>query len=350
MFELLLYGTGLVGIFYLMAILSDEFFVPSLDAIAKRLNLPSDVAGATLMAVGSSAPELFTSFFAVFRADDLANVGAGTIVGSAIFNILVIIGASAMFRGARLTWQPIVRDALFYSASILLLLFVFWDGRVGINEAWMFVALYVVYIFAVVFWKKILPYDDVDIVDVEEQGDTHGAFKKLIITIIGFVVPRPRPFGNRYILTFLMSLVGIAALSHGLVESAVHMAAILQINPTIVALTILAAGTSIPDLLSSVIVARQGRGDMAVSNAIGSNIFDILFGLGFPWMLWLGIHGGYVSVATENLISSIILLFATVISILFVLIVRNWWLGRRAGIVLIGAYFTYLAYIIYPLL
>lgn len=72
--------------------------MPALDVIIDRLKLNSDVAGATFMAVGSSAPELFTSLFAVLKPGEHANVGAGTIVGSAIFNILVIIGASALFK------------------------------------------------------------------------------------------------------------------------------------------------------------------------------------------------------------------------------------------------------------
>lgn len=109
--------------FYLLAVICNEFFVESLDRISNKLKLSSDVAGATFMAMGSSAPELFTSLIAVLRdGGGHADVGAGTIVGSAIFNILVIIGASAAFKAAKLRWQPVVRDTLFYCLSILLLL------------------------------------------------------------------------------------------------------------------------------------------------------------------------------------------------------------------------------------
>lgn len=332
--------------FYLLAVICEEFFVPSLDKIAERLKMPSDVAGATFMAVGSSAPELFTSLFAIVKAGDHADVGAGTIVGSAIFNILVIIGASAAFRKAKLTWQPVIRDTIFYVFTIVALLYVFWDGKIILAEALLFIAMYAVYIILVINWKKFLPYKDVDpIIEIErevEENRLARMSKQLLSIVIPDVTTRPSLFP----LTFLVSISFLAALSYVLVESAVGLGDVLNINPTLIALTVLAAGTSIPDLLSSVIVAKQGRGDMAVSNAVGSNIFDILFCLGFPWIIVLLAKGGSIPVATENLLSSVFLLFATVLAILFILVVRKWTIGRRAGLFLIFLYVLYVGYTI----
>jgi K+-dependent Na+/Ca+ exchanger-like protein len=342
---LLVYILILALAFYLLAIICDEFFVPALDEISKRLKLPSDVAGATFMAVGSSAPELFTALFAVFRpGGEHADMGAGTIVGSAIFNILVIIGAAAMIKRAKLTWQPIVRDVFFYSISIIMLLVFFWDSVITLMEALYFLALYLIYLVAVVKWKKIFPYEDVEITEEPTNEDNSSKFTQIAKRILALVIPNCEKKPNLYIWTFTISILAIAVLSFGLVESAVMIGEILNINPTIIALTVLAGGTSIPDLISSVIVAKRGRGDMAVSNAIGSNIFDILFGLGFPWMLAILIKGETISVENENLIGSVVLLFATVLSVLFILIVRRWKIGRRSGIVLI---LIYVAYVIY---
>ncbi|MCD8484015.1 calcium/sodium antiporter [Candidatus Woesebacteria bacterium] len=341
----------LVITFYLLAVICDEFFVESLDHISNRLKLSSDVAGATFMAMGSSAPELFTSLIAVFRAGGgHADVGAGTIVGSAIFNILVIIGASAAFKTAKLRWQPVVRDTLFYSLSILLLLWAFWDARIVLTEAVLFIALYVAYLIAVVKWKKIFPYKDVDPIDIVEKESKKSELARVSKRLLRWTIPDSQKYPDRYLITFVMSIVWIAVLSFVLVESAVHLGEILHINPTIIALTVLAAGTSIPDLLSSVIVAKRGRGDMAVSNAVGSNVFDILFGLGVPWTLVLVFQGGYVPVANENLIGSVFLLFATVVAVFFLLVLRRWRIGPRAGWLLIGLYLMYLAYKIVPLL
>ena len=91
--------------FYLMAEVCDKYFVASLEKISKRLKLSPEAAGATFMAAGSSAPELFVSLMALFKPGEEA-MGAGTIVGSAIFNILVITGASLVVRQAFVIWQP----------------------------------------------------------------------------------------------------------------------------------------------------------------------------------------------------------------------------------------------------
>lgn len=337
----------LILAFYLLAVVCEEFFVGSLDEISKRLKLPSDVAGATFMAVGSSAPELFTSLFAVFRPGEHGDIGAGTIVGSAIFNILVIIGASAAFKRAKLTWQPVIRDTIFYVLTILLLFAVFWDGKVVFAEALIFVLGYALYVFTVVIWKKILPYKDTDIIEMVEEGQKKNAFAKASKQLLSFIIPDPVKKPNAFMLTFGISIILLAVLSYILVEAAVGIGDILRINPTIIALTVLAAGTSIPDLLSSIIVAKQGRGDMAVSNAVGSNIFDILFGLGFPWVLVFLLKGeSVISVGRDNLMSSVFLLLATVVAILFILITRNWTIGRKAGFLLILLYIAYLFYII----
>jgi len=342
----LLAVVGLFISFYLLAVICEEFFVPSLDKISEKLKLDSDVAGATFMAAGSSAPEFFTSLIAVFRPGGLEDIGSGTIVGSAIFNILVIIGVSALFKAVKLNWQPVIRDMIFYIFTIFLLLIVFWDGKIGISEALLFVLVYGVYILAVMNWKKLFPYKDVDPIDIFKKEESKNPFGLISQRLLSFVIPDVKRRPKMFVGTFVMSIMFIAGLSYTLVESVVVIAHFFQINPTFLALTVLAAGTSIPDLLSSIIVARQGRGDMAVSNAVGSNVFDILFGLGVPWLIVLGARGGHVRVGTENLLGSVFLLFSTVVTILFLLIVRRWRIGQRAGLLLVILYILYMAYTI----
>ena len=159
-----------------------------------------------------------------------------------------------------------------------------------------------------------------------------------------FVLEKIFPKSERYILTFVISILIIAGLSWVLVESAIEISAILKIPEAIVALTVLAIGTSVPDTISSVIVAKQGRGGMAISNAIGSNIFDILFGLGIPWLIVLAINGGTIPVSTENLYSSVVLLFATVFVIFFLFLLRRWHIGNKSGYFLILLYIAYLVW------
>ena len=88
-----------------------------------------------------------------------------------------------------------------------------------------------------------------------------------------------------YMLTFLMSIAWIGGLCTGMVQAATWIGCILGIDPIVMGITLLAVGTSVPDALGSMIVARAGEADMAIANAVGSNVFDILLGLGFPWML-----------------------------------------------------------------
>jgi K+-dependent Na+/Ca+ exchanger-like protein len=336
---------ALIITFYLLAVICDEYFVDSLDRISDKLKLSSDVAGATFMAVGSSAPELFTSFISVLKPGNHADIGSGTIVGSAIFNILVIIGASALFKRAKLNWQPVVRDTLFYSLSIVLLLLSFWDGKIVISESVLFISLYIGYIIAVINWRKFFPYkDQKNPIDVFEKGGQKSKLAIFSKKLLSCVIPDCNKQPKKYLLTFTISILLIGVLSYILVESAVFIGEAIHISPIIIALTVLAAGTSIPDLLSSIVVAKQGRGDMAISNAVGSNIFDILIGLGLPWMIILAFKGGSITVANENLLGSVFLLFATVLAVFFLLLVRRWTIGRKAGLLLIIFYLTYLGW------
>ena len=332
--------------FYLLARVCDDYFVDSLDRVAKDLKMSSDVAGATLMAIGSSAPEFFVSIISVLKPGDFAEIGIGTIVGSALFNLLVIIGASAMVRSTILTWQPVLRDSIFYSTSIIFLLWAFSDGQISMVEAGAFIIVYIIYVVSVMNWRKILKYEDDSQDELENNSDSFSSSWMLIFKPFDILLSKFFLSERHYIFNFFISIIFIGGLSWVLVESAVMISNILHIPKAIIALTVLAIGTSIPDLISSIIVARQGRGGMAISNALGSNIFDILIGLGIPWMIILLLTDGPLVVGNENLFSSVILLFASVLVVLFILLVRKWKIGKYSGMFLIGVYLTYLIWAI----
>ncbi|KOX74223.1 Sodium/potassium/calcium exchanger Nckx30C [Melipona quadrifasciata] len=142
----ILHVMGVVYMFVALAIVCDEFFVPSLDVIIEKLEIADDVAGATFMAAGGSAPELFTSIIGVFVSFD--DVGIGTIVGSAVFNILFVIGMCAIFSRTvlSLTWWPLFRDCTFYSASLLTLIYFFRDNYIHWYEALVLFGFYLAYV------------------------------------------------------------------------------------------------------------------------------------------------------------------------------------------------------------
>ncbi|KAF7667634.1 hypothetical protein LDENG_00054620 [Lucifuga dentata] len=144
-----------IYMFHALAIVCDIHFVPSLEKISQNLQLSQDVAGATFMAAGSSAPELFTSLIGVFITK--GDVGVGTIVGSAVFNILVIIGLCGIFSGQpiSLTWWPLFRDAVFYILSILVLILVIYDEKVLWWETIILISMYGIYIIIMKFNRSL---------------------------------------------------------------------------------------------------------------------------------------------------------------------------------------------------
>lgn len=336
---------------YLLAIITDEYFIVSLDQISQKLKLSNDVAGASLMAMGSSAPELAIALIALFSGGgEHSDLGIATIVGSAVFNILVITGVSAIARPARITFPVVVRDTIMYGASIGLLLVVFSDGVITLGEAAIFLLLYVIYLVILYNWGRFYPSAPEDLPEIPEPEEGHdepqGLYQQVTHVVskaIGFLMGDAK---EAYVRAFTVSIILIAVISWFLVEYAIVFSDAVGIPPVVVALTILAGGTSIPDMIASIVVARQGRGQMAVANAIGSNIFDILVGLGLPWIVAMTILGDKIHVGTADLWTSTIILAATVI-LLFVFLFTKRTLSRIEGWILV---ITYVVYVIWALM
>ncbi len=146
---------GMIYMFIALAIVCDEFFVPALTVITEKLTISDDVAGATFMAAGGSAPELFTSIIGVFISH--SNVGIGTIVGSAVFNILFVIGMCAIFSKEilNLTWWPLFRDVSFYILGLILLIIFFLDNFISVWESVTLLSGYAAYVIFMKFNSKV---------------------------------------------------------------------------------------------------------------------------------------------------------------------------------------------------
>ncbi|XP_027861802.1 sodium/potassium/calcium exchanger 3 [Xiphophorus couchianus] len=498
-----------VYMFYALALVCDDYFVPSLEKICERLQLSEDVAGATFMAAGSSAPELFTSVIGVFITK--GDVGVGTIVGSAVFNILCIIGVCGIFalQTIRLSRWPLLRDSVYYTLSISALIVFIYDEKVVWWEALTLILMYFVYILIMrlncyivrflerqkknpsglsngaasntelddgydataVLLKKanhhskpsVLMVDellsayphqltfseagmrimitshfsprtrltmasrmliterqrlintrtltngesDVSVKgggrrgienglsraerrlsirrddreagnetenednennenDEEEEEDERdgpfvpfqcpaGVFNKLkwllawpLCLVLFFTVPncsKPR-WENWFMLSFFFSTLWIASFSYIMVWMVTVIGFTLGIPDVIMGITFLAAGTSVPDCMASLIVARQGMGDMAVSNSIGSNVFDILVGLGLPWALkTLAInYGSAIKLNSKGLIFSVGLLLASVFLTVLGVHLNKWTLDKRLGLTCLLFYSIFLCF------
>jgi len=149
---LILYVIGMIWMFTAMAIVCDEYFVPALEVIAEDLGVSEDVAGATLMAAGGSAPELFTALIGAFQETD---VGFGTIVGSAVFNVLFVIGMCAIYsKGVlELTWWPLFRDCCYYTFGLSMLAIFFKVTSPDVIEWWESLILFSLYFLYVTIMK-----------------------------------------------------------------------------------------------------------------------------------------------------------------------------------------------------
>ncbi|MCA9385446.1 calcium/sodium antiporter [Candidatus Dojkabacteria bacterium] len=340
--------------FYIMAKIVDDYFIKSLDIISKWMKLTPSVAGATLMAMGTSAPELSTALIALFKENSNPGIGLGTVVGSAIFQILVVIGFAALVKTSYLNWKPVIRDGFFYAITIVLLILFVRDGTVTFFESAMLLIGYFVYLVVLFAWTRYMSEeeknepDPIELVEegMEKDRKKHKG-KKLLsyltypIDIIINLLPDPEKKEKWTIPIFVISLGVIGYFSYWLVVAAEALAGAVGIPSVIIALTILAGGSSIPELIGSVVVSRQGRGDMAISNAIGSNVFDILVSLGLPLFIYSAIHGPIGNIDESNISSSIFLLFATLVAVLALLASQKFKAGRNFGIVLIASYIIY---------
>ncbi|XP_077290317.1 sodium/potassium/calcium exchanger Nckx30C-like [Arctopsyche grandis] len=521
---IVLHVLGLVYMFVALAVVCDEFFVPSLDVIIEKLQISDDVAGATFMAAGGSAPELFTSAIGVFVSFD--DVGIGTIVGSAVFNILFVIGMCAIFSKTvlTLTWWPLFRDCTFYSVSLLTLIYFFRDNHIYWQEALVLFSFYVLYV-SFMRWnstferlvKKVIyknrvtrvrstdqlmptvralfdtpaldsllpitnefmtryrhgnaatssetsvgtgagagprpgelqpgapppgghkfrhgllqlmihtidpmhdgkvdekatqlhaiaslkvlldatrpgggaggsgagaaastasttasaasatsvpivdlpngqPIDPLDLVTKDETPPTpldmswpSSGRKRLtylllapIIFPLWLTLPDTRtPKGKRlFPVTFLGSILWIAIYSYLMVWWANIVGDTANIPSEVMGLTFLAAGTSIPDLITSVIVARKGFGDMAVSSSVGSNIFDVTVGLPVPWLLYGIFYGKPVEVSSKGMVCSISILFMMLLFVIMSIACFHWRMNKGLGFTMFLLYFVFVA-------
>jgi len=347
---LIVYILILLVSFYILAKVVDDYFVESLDKIAERLKMSHDAAGATLMAIGSSAPELFVALFAVLRPDGNHEViGIANIVGSALFNLLVITGGAAIMRKAIIAWQAVVRDLFFYAVSVGLLLYVLIDGKINYTEAAILIGVYIIYVIVVIYWKKMFSYNEQNekLFQSEDNDIKDMKLYEKIMRPIDFILKRLFPPAKYNFAIFFISISIIAGISWLLVESAVNIAHILNISEAVIAVTVLAVGTSIPDLLSSLTVSKQGRGGMAISNAVGSNIFDILIGLGIPFLIMILTAKGEVKIDVGNIEISVYFLLASIGIVFMLFLINKWKVGKIFGTSLI---LLYIAYVIWAVI
>ena len=380
-----------VYMFIGLAIVCDGYFVPALERMSDVLGLSPDVAGATFMSAGSSAPELSTAVIGVFVAKD--DIGVSGVVGSAVFNITLVIGVCALCarHAITLNWYSMCRDCFCYLIAVIVLIATIANRVITWYEATLFISLYVLYCIFMAFnptieaWAtKSLPVPDswrncgkegegTQEMETMEDGtkvpegeeDNKEEWKDPLVkplalddgqwAVISWYITLPFNYlsvftipncnkpdkQNMYVPAFLISIVWICLYSYVMVWMITVIGFTLGIPDNVMGLTFIAAGVSVPDALGGVSVVKDGHGDMAVSNAIGSNVFDILMCLGLPWFIKTVVlePGTVVEVQHKGILYSTLTLFSTIVFLIGTSHANNWKMDKSFGIKLIIWYF-----------
>lgn len=403
--------------FFGIAVICDDYFMTSLEQISTSLKLSDDVAGATFMAAGSSAPELCTSVMDTFIYKN--NIGIGTIVGSAVFNILMIIAAAAAFASEPLVieWKPFTRDCIFYLASVFLLVPMIRSGdSFSWYEGLILILMYGLYVLSMKYNASVMFFlsqcetaderkaqkvssmrnsMEVALDEMETQTEEEMAASIAFVNQV-FEVKHPKPAdtedpdlprmtvgraaslllngtivfctGLWYMIfaatvpdcsrgrwkgykwtTFSMSVFWIAILSLFLVDFTTRIGCVLDIPAVVMGSTFLAAGTSVPDALSSIIAAKEGKGDMAVSNAIGSNVFDVCLGLGIPYFIMCAFiePGSKIPILDAgNIGSQIGILLGTLFIVVMMFTKTGFVLYPKVGNIMVCLYLCFVTYLL----
>ena len=324
-----------------------DIFVESCVNVAEWLKIPNIVIGLTIVAMGTSTPEIVFNVSAAIRG--YSDMAVGNIVGSNIFNLLFIMGFCAMIQPVAVKLKEILRDfSIGVGAAVLLLIMMFVFGdvipRIG---GFALLAIFIVYMtyFVRVALKNRCEEEISD--KVEGCGCDNGSGIENCATVEngnalenGGVVKNGGDGGNnrrsiaKNIFVGLFGLVIIVAGGQLAVTMAVNIAFTFGITERVVGLTILAIGTSMPELVTSIVACKKGKADIAIGNIVGSSIFNILF--------ILGITGLIIPLATDsNMIFD--LTFLIIGSLLFLLFAYT---GKKVvrseGLLMVAAYAVYM--------
>ena len=270
--------------------------VESASRIARKLGLSELVIGLTIVAIATSAPEFAVTVSAAIKGQHAISVG--NVIGSNIFNLGIILGLVALFSGLRTTPKLVYRDGVLLLATGILLLFFFRDLKLEFYEGAILFSLLIIYVVHLVYSKQ-----EVD----DEVPAGEYEWKDIPKLIIGAVI--------------------IITSSHFFVESSSYLARLWGISEWLIGITIVAAGTSAPELATSIVAVAKGRHGLSAGNLIGSDLFNMLGVLGLASMLQtLGIE--------QNEYNSIIYMVFTLFILLFLMRTR-WRLTKKEGILIL---------------
>ena len=308
----------IIGFFLLIK--GADIFVDGASSIAKKIGIPSVIVGLTIVSLGTSAPELAVSLISSFNGNN--GIAVGNVLGSNLFNTLVVLGGTAIVAPLLIKKSTIKRDYIATLVVTILTCFLIF-GLVPKSENMLSrISGIILLVVCVVYMFILVKAAKKDSVKDEENTSEIKMSKNILLSLIG--------------------VVGIVFGGNLVVDSATNIAYALGMSEKLVGLTIVAVGTSLPELVTSIVAALKGENDIALGNVLGSNIFNLVLILGASATITP------IAVSGVMIIDFIILIAVTLFigALIFFNKKEDKRLGRLEGIILVGIYVAYLAYII----
>lgn len=315
MLDYLILALGLAGL-----VIAGDALVRGAVGLAERFGIPPLIIGLTIVALGTSAPELMVSIQAAF--DDAADIAVGNIVGSNIANVLLVLGVPALIAATPCDQMGLKRSTVFMmGASLLFAAFAF-TGQLVFWHGLVFLALLVVFLAGSYMSARKAgaggSTSELETIDGVE-GVPHSLWAALAFLVVG--------------------VIGLPLAADATVDSASSIARSLGVPEVIIGLTIIAIGTSLPELVTTVMAALKGQVGVGVGNVIGSNVFNILF-----------ILGATASITTlpiaEQILRFDIWVMLASSALLLPLVLMKMTIGRKIGLAFLALYAIYLGLLI----
>lgn len=313
--QALIFLAGLIALSW-----SADRFIFGASALANNMGISPLIIGLTIVAMGSSAPEIMVSVAASLA--DNPDTAVGNALGSNITNGALVLGLTAMLKPLTVSSTTVVREMPYLMMVTLLASYFLFDGELIFIEGIVLISLFFVTIGILIYIS--LHVESSDPIQIETEGEI------------------PRDVANSMAIFWVIAgLILLPLSAHFMVESAVEIARYFGMSELVIGLTIIALGTSLPELAASIAGVLKNEDDLALGNIIGSNIFNLLAVLGMPALIAPGIIDG--DVASRDIFAMI---FITTLLIVFSLKFR----GRRRinrwqGLVLVMCYCGYCIYL-----
>lgn len=308
----------LIIVGFALLIKGADFLVDGASNVAKKFHIPEIIIGLTIVSIGTSMPELFVSTTSIINGS--SDMSIGNIIGSNVCNLLLILGLSAIIRPIEFKRETrLIENPMCFAITLIFAFVCNTSGMVSKNEALVLLVLFVIFIaYTIIMGIKGEKFDEKDAgVEINNKTSKPISITKSIICII----------------------IGIVALKYGgdlTVDNATKIARMFNVSEKIIGLTILAIGTSLPELVTSVTAATKGNSDIAIGNIIGSNIFNVLFIMGVSAII-SPIQYNF----TYN-VQLVILALASIVLALFPIIPPKNKMSRTNGIVYFLMYCIYI--------